>query len=314
MSIRTSTWNQYSTYIRKWFRFSEKRKTSPSNPTLSDILYFLDSQKGSSHSKVTTARAALTFLFTCWDNNILQTNEPLVAKFIKGLWNQNPDLPGKTPVWNPARLLSHVKQNKIIETEDFLLLSQTTVTLLALATAARVQTLAALNIDTLQIMEDNSYIFPINVPLKTSSVSNHLVEVRIHPFTDETLCPVSFLEKYISKTSSLRSNNNSNLFISTQKPYSKVSQQTLSRWIKTCLKNAGIQDKAHSIRASSTSAVFFSKLPVDKIIQKAGWTSESTFAKYYKRPLLESGEFQNKLYLSSLLPSGDDEKTQDRNG
>lgn len=76
------------------------------------------------------------------------------------------------------------------------------------------------------------------------------------------------------------------LFISYVPPHKAVSRDTLSRWLKEVLKASGIDLRvysAHSTRAAATSAACNRDIPVEEILKTAGWSSEKTFAKFYKR-------------------------------
>ncbi len=88
---------------------------------------------------------------------------------------------------------------------------------------------------------------------------------------DKELCIVSYLRKYLSRTSTLRSNTNQ-LFISFQKPYNPVTKDTVSRWVKKMLKESGIDsDKfsVHSCRSASASATKSAGLTLIEIIKAA---------------------------------------------
>ena len=41
----------------------------------------------------------------------------------------------------------------------------------------------------------------------------------------------------------------------------------------------------HSVRAASTSAAFRAKIPLNSILETAGWSKDNTFRKYYNKPL-----------------------------
>ena len=72
------------------------------------------------------------------------------------------------------------------------------------------------------------------------------------------------------------------------KPHSCVSKDTIARWIKAALKMAGIDVqvfKPHSTRAAATSAALRKGVPVSDILKVAGWSKETTFARFYNKPL-----------------------------
>ena len=55
--------------------------------------------------------------------------------------------------------------------------------------------------------------------------------------------------------------------------------------------------KPHSIRAASTSKAFQKGVPLDHILSTAGWSSASTFAKFYNKPITDSDSYANSLLV-----------------
>ena len=100
--------------------------------------------------------------------------------------------------------------------------------LILLVSGQRGQTVHLLSIEHM-VSVNNCYTFQIVDHLKQSrpSVKNPLVELR--PFKDETLCAVTTLKEYLTRTQSLRGSE-SQLFISYNRPFKRVSSRdTISR-------------------------------------------------------------------------------------
>ena len=60
------------------------------------------------------------------------------------------------------------------------------------------------------------------------------------------------------------------------------------------MKDAGINNTVfnpHSTRGASTSGAKALNVPVQVIMNTAGWCSDSTFGKYYDRPVLTANSF-----------------------
>ncbi len=64
-----------------------------------------------------------------------------------------------------------------------------------------------------------------------------------------------------------------------------MSKQTVTRWVKTLMVNAGIGEQygVHSTRAAATSAARLAGVPLSTIIRTAGWKNARTFARFYHR-------------------------------
>ena len=88
------------------------------------------------------------------------------------------------------------------------------------------------------------------------------------------------------------------LFITTQKPCRAATASTIARWVKDVMRKAGLditKFTPHSIRAASTSAAMWSGIPIESILATAGWTKESTFRKYYNKPLPLENSLQDDV-------------------
>jgi integrase len=148
---------------------------------------------------------------------------------------------------------------------------------------------------------DNQITFEINTLLKTSKPGKHIKPLVFKAYpVGMLLCVVTSLEQYLLKTSVVRDGNNE-LWLSFNKPHKPVSKDTIARWIKTVMGKAGIDTScyaAHSTRSASTSAASSTKLPIDIIMKAAGWSSETTFQRFYNKPIEHSANFWEHLLLS----------------
>ena len=81
------------------------------------------------------------------------------------------------------------------------------------------------------------------------------------------------------------------LLISSRKPYKPISSGTLSIWTKHILHASGIN--VNVFAAGSTRPASASKaretLSSDVVMGAVGWTQESTFGKFYHKPILSVG-------------------------
>jgi len=77
---------------------------------------------------------------------------------------------------------------------------------------------------------------------------------------------------------------------SSSQPHKLVSSQRLAHWIKDMLTGAGINTdtfKAHSIRGTSSSAALRKGVHIGDILQTADWSKDSTFKRFYYRPIAD---------------------------
>ena len=171
--------------------------------------------------------------------------------------------------------------------------------ILALISAQRCHTLKALSLDSMSCVDDK-YVFYFNNLLKTSRPGKHLEPLIVKQYVpDAELHPFTLLTEYIRRTRTIRGNAKQ-LLLSFQKPFNVVSTDTISRWLKTVLKLAGIEEfSGSSTRAASSSAASKASISVDAILEAAGWSNAKTFQKYYNKPLQSKTNYGYLLLQAS---------------
>ena len=130
--------------------------------------------------------------------------------------------------------------------------------------------------------------FEISKLLKTSKPDKHQghLEFKANQL-DRRLFDVSCLKQYVKLTEPVRAAHDS-FWLSYNKPFKPVSRDTISRWIKHVLEKADINTKiftAHSTRAAVTSAAQSNNVSTNTIMDAAGRSRESTFRRFYDKPI-----------------------------
>lgn len=274
------------------------------NPTLQQVLEFLSFQsKTVGYSAVATARSALSSFIKI--DGVKVGDHPLVSPFMSGLFNQKPALPRYTETWNPQIVLNHLKTYPTTANLSLKQLTQKLVMLMALLSAQRTQTLQKLSLEEMSA-SPGKYIFHISSLLKQTSAkggqNRHLFPITFTSYNvDKRLCVVELLTAYIERTASLRKSTKQ-LLICYVVPHGPASKDTISRWIRQTMKDAGINTsvfKPHSTRGAATSAAKAANVPIHEIMNTAGWRSDSTFAKFYDRPITNESNFAEAILTSS---------------
>ena len=171
--------------------------------------------------------------------------------------------------------------------EDILLkdLTLRTIMLLVLLSGQSRQSIHLLLVEDIKVKGTKCIIVDSSV-LKQTKASVHIPPLELDSFQNEKLCIVSHLKAYIEKAESLWQGKE--LFVSYVKPHKHTSRDTLGRWIKSILDMAGIDSNifsAHSTPAASTSAAYNRAASIDSILNAAGWSKDSTFKKFYWKPV-----------------------------
>ena len=163
--------------------------------------------------------------------------------------------------------------------------------LIALVNAARVHTIQLFTVKGYKKLP-SEFIFICDSFLKQSRPGYSVSTLHLKSYPpDRRLCVYFVMKEYLKRTKMLRKNTDK-LLISYRKPHGPVSRDTIARWIKTVLLRAGIDISkftAHSVRAAVTSKAK-QTIPVGKIMEKAGWSNERTFAKYYDKTIVTGNE------------------------
>ena len=125
-------------------------------------------------------------------------------------------------------------------------------------------------------------MFILRRHVKQSRSNYSIPPVIIHRYTlDTDICPYVCVEDYIKRTKSLR--HDDVLLISTIKSHRAIGSQTLARWIRTVLQLAGEQIdmfKPHFTGHAASTAAYQGSVPLDEILQRAGWSKANTFKRF----------------------------------
>ena len=265
-----------------------KDKDDCLKPKIETIINFLAHlfDKGASYNKILTAKSALSnFLCLDIENNL--GSLPVIKRFLKGVFQVRPSLTYQSRIakWDPSLVINLISQWYPHNEIGLKYMTLKLCFLLCVVSGQRCQTLACINVKDILFQEGKCTIF-IRELLKTSRRGVQQLPIELLSFPHETICPVTALKSYLEITETIRKSEK--LFISWQKPHANVSAGSIARWVKNLLKIAGIESTAHSTRSMSTSIAAAQGLPIQEILKAAGWSSESTFTKFYKIPTTEN--------------------------
>lgn len=298
-SITASSLRQYETGFKRWWKFCERKKIDSLTAGIPDVLVFLASEfeNGASYGTINSFRSAIALLL-----GPQVGHDERIKRFCKGTAKQRPPAPKYESTWDPKVVLdlfSRWPSNNELSLEK---LSLKLITLLALITGHRPQTLSLIDIRNINRKEN---MLEIKIPgrIKTSGI-NRKQPTLILPFypENEKICVAAALQAYLNSSKKVRETETA-LFISYKKPYKTVGTQTLSRWTKSVLKMSGIDTEifsAYSTRHAATSAACKKGISIDIIKKTAGWTESSkTFTKFYNLEITEPKDVFARAILKS---------------
>ena len=256
-------------------------------------------------------RLGYSAMNTCWSalstfihiDNVPIGSHPLIIRFMKGVFSIKPSLPKNTVIWDVNILMDYLKTLSPIEELDLKCLTLKAVTLTALLTGQRCQSIHSMDL-TNMTLQDKVVKFRFGKKLKTTRPGIHMPEITVtHYVADVRLCLPTIIKHYVERTAELRGEE-TQLFITTVKPHTRASKQTIARRVKSALTHAGIDTSifgAHSTRSAATSKAKVMHIPLKTIMNTAGWSAECTFAKHYEKPIVKQGHFANALLSNTIV-------------
>ena len=286
-SWRTKTTQSYDSLFKRWDRWCSQRGCNPFSGHIAEVANFLASlfEEGYKYSSVNAYRSAISSVHDKVDGfNVGQ--HPTIVRLVKGVFNCRPPVPRYSNTWDVQKVLNFIEAGGNPQALPIKALTLRTVFLLAITRPSRSADLSQLNIQRM-LFTATGVSFAPTALAKQSRQGKPIAEFFFPSFPENpTLCPVSSLNVYLSKTKPLRGEE-PRLFISFIKPHKAVTSSSIARWLKTTLEEAGIDTAvfgAHSTRGASSSAAAIAGITTADILKAANWSSESVFQKFYHKP------------------------------
>ena len=246
---------------------------------------------GKQYSTLNSYRSALSATISPIEGHPVGQH-PTIVKLLQGVFNRRPPAPRFQVIWSVSQVISCIQKMPASAELDLEDLSKKLTMLLALSNGDRSSDMQALDLRFRSFME-GGVTFRIPGLTKTRR-SGPPREVIFRAFPEVPhLCPVVTLKEYERRTATLRKQGKEGskpLLISFRKPHQPVSSSTIGRWLKKMLAQSGIDTtlfSAHSTRSAATSSAKAAGLSTSDIMKMAGWSRQSTFERFYHRPVEE---------------------------
>ena len=301
-SLSASSQRQYRSSFTQWSSFCTQSGLDPYDISPTQVIAFFQhilETKPITYNSFVTHRAALS-LVSAHD----LTEDPLISRYMKGLYQRRPPVPKHTFSWDPKLVLDYLES---LSPSSLVAYSKKLLTLMLLNSAQRLQTMAAIKIFNIRFTAQGVSIW-IDALLKTSRPGTKILSLHFADWpSNPALCIPTLLKEFLIFTKSFRQTNVDFLFITSVPPHTPASVPTLARWTKLTLQEAGIdvsKFSAHSTRHSLVSSAARLGLPVDAIFNAAGWSpSSGMFARVYNRPLQDPYSYSKLVMESSATPT-----------
>ena len=311
-SRRDSSNSSYSSAWNKWASWCDRRQISPFQCHVNVILDYLASmfEEGYLYNTICFHRSAISAFHEGFEGKPIGEH-PRISSLVTGVFNQRPPQPRFNIVWDVQVVLDYLKKISVKSKElsDKYLTLKTTM-LIALTSASRSLGIHHLDIRFMQI-SDSQIIFTYSKLHKSWKKGSKPPSLSFTEFPeDEDLCVVKTLKTYLARSGQWRQNGQpTQLLLSHIKPHIAVSSDTIARWIKTILKEAGINTQvftAHSTRSASTSKAHSQGATLEEILARGSWSSKSsTWQRHYRKDVTQVNRdvenFQNRVYTKNAL-------------
>ena len=293
-ATRNSTQKTYESSWKRWCSWCDRRETDRISAFLNSILSFLADcfDEGLQYRSLNVLRSELSSTHPKIDGYPVGQH-PYVLNLMKGILNNRPPKPRYSYTWDVRQVTEYIEKMGNNSSLSLKQLSLKLATLLAITCPKRVSSMARLYINHLGLSPEGA-TFTLTRPTKTSRPDETVTAFFSSFQTNLVLCPVDCLNSYISITKPFRNLSGKEpniLFISHIKPHRAVTTATVARWIRSILKDAGIDTsifKTHSVRGAATSAAVNAFVPLQEILNMADWSNPSTFQRFYYRPVFST--------------------------
>lgn len=219
-------------------------------------------------------------------------NDPTVLRLFKFFYKERPLKVKYFTYWPVKQLLNYLSELHPPSSLSLKYLTLKTLSLVALTSSDRGQTIHLMNIENTTVTEDGISFIIFDKLKHTKKVLKPKV---IQCFTSDipSLNVCDYITAYLNRTFTIRAKHVAEgkekpkqLFLSWATKR-EISKQTLSRWLKMSLEMAGIdvtQFSGHSYRGAGLSCAMNRGASLDQIVKAGCWKNAETFKRHYYGP------------------------------
>lgn len=292
-SWRPSTLSTYSAPIKRWLQWSNLNSINSKSPQGKDVARFLANlylDNRFSYNTILLHKSAISTYCAATVENL--SKNFFIQQVLKAIALERPHS-NKLPVWDVNVLFNWLKSSS--ESNTLFEQSRRTALILLLASGRRLHDLTLLDIsDQAIILTEDTVTFWPKFGSKTDRVSHRQSGWHLKKHQDESICPVTHVNKFIKMSESRRKQSRqvSSLFISIVGKVRPASKTMIAGWVRSAFKLAKIDASPGSIRSAVASRGWLDNRPVQEILDRGNWKSVETFSKYYckevQRPVNEN--------------------------
>lgn len=287
-SWRGSTINTYRPVWRRWRSWCETNLINFKYPNADQVaryLAHLHCNVGLAYRTILVHKSVISTFTHLQSSSIDLSSNFFVKHMIKAI-SVAREKPAKPPIWNPKVLL-HYLSSYNFDVNNLYQVSRHTATLLLLASGRRVHDLTLLRVNGNNLIEENSSIilWPI-FGSKTDNCNHRQSGWRLKEHPVLKLNAVYWIKRLL-KLSQDRRHHFGNLFMAARGEVKPASRTIIGGWIKSLLKESGIEATPGSVRSAVASLNFVENFSIDQILATGNWKMIHTFKKFYQKELID---------------------------
>lgn len=283
-SWRQSTLATYLPAIKRWLTWCSEFRVDSKSPQPEDIARFLVTlylKENLSYSTILVHKSAV-FTF-CGPHIENQSFSNFIIKHaLKAIGVAKPKEVRVPFTWDPRLVLDWLSLNR--PRDGLFDLSRRTATVLLLASGRRIHDLTLLKITSNSYFDNGQNIFFIPFfGSKTDTQSYRQSAWMFSKHENPNICPVTLIRALIEKLIPRRSEVEGlgNLFVTVCGKVKAASRTVIGNWVRTVLKDSGINSSPGSCRSAVASLRWLNNQPIDDILACGNWKSSNTFYSHY---------------------------------
>ena len=250
-------------YYTQFCRRNNLDELTPSTVNLINFLQYEHEVNKRQYRTLNSYRSAVSStLGTCPLLGKPVGQDPLVCRFLRGIFRQKPPKAKLFPSWDVSQVLNYLKTWGVSKNLSLKQLLMKTAFLVALVCCKRPADLCNMQIveGYWQLSMERFTCQPLG--MGKTEVHHPAPPLVIQPFNDDpSLCPVYHLVRLDKKLKPLRPQSVNQFWISSKQPHQAVTVQTMCRWLKDVIVGSGaVGGTARDVRSVGASTLQPSKL------------------------------------------------------
>lgn len=306
-SWRKSTLNTYRPAWKKWKNWCTTKSISYRNPSPEQVaryLAYLHNGEGLSYRTILVHKSVIATFTKFLEKSDLSSN--FFIKHILKAISVTKEKKMKPPIWNTKNVIQYL-ENSSPDENNLYQVSRRSSILLLLASGRRVHDLTLLRTDADKyIDEGNAIVLWPCFGSKTDNVNYRQSGWRLKVHPNKNLDCVYWIRQLIRTSKDRRKSGIllPELFITARGEPKPASRTVIGGWVKSVLKDAGVQASPGSVRSAVASLNWLENFPIDQILETGNWRQEHTFRTYYHKEIANQSsdkDISNSVSLSNFF-------------